>query len=377
MLVGPALGQVNLPEGFEIVEFAVTDTRTSRPAINNCGEIVYVKDRFEDSRVYLYDNGKITRLTDHNKGLGVGLPDINDEGTIVWYQAMRRTPESAEIVMLRNGKQSILGSGSTGSINSFGEMSWQLFRSIDCNVHYDIMFYDGVSATRIFRSEWTDQSPEINADDWIVWSHADFCVSPWIGDIMLYSDGKVTQLTDGTGQYVDHAINNRGQVAWMLKHEIYLWENGEIRKVISGRPCGGPRINEFGDIFFWRWYSETETFDAWLYYISDGEPTFHRLTEDPLDDGIGNINDWTEAAWRFRQGLGNSSGGVRFLRRVRTGDAEFDEDIDLSDYALFADCMTGPGPVDRLCDCRFLDIDYDGDVDLADFARFQNGFTGK
>ncbi len=83
-LAGSALGQVNLPEGFEIVEFAETDHATRSPRINNCGEIVYVQDRFEDSRVYLYENGKITRLTDFNNGLGVANPDVNDDGTIVW-----------------------------------------------------------------------------------------------------------------------------------------------------------------------------------------------------------------------------------------------------------------------------------------------------
>ena len=65
------------------------------------------------------------------------------------------------------------------------------------------------------------------------------------------------------------------------------------------------------------------------------------------------------------------------MRRVRTGDSEVDEDVDLSDYATFAVCMTGPGRVDRLCDCRFLDIDHDGDVDLGDFALFQNAFSGE
>ena len=112
-----------------------------------------------------------------------------------------------------------------------------------------------------------------------------------------------------------------------------------------------------------------------MYRKRDGEGRFHRLTEDSLEDTIGDINDWGEAAWRYRQGQGNSAGGVRYLRRVRTGDADFDGAIGLADLALLFDCMTGPGRVDRLCDCRFLDLDHDGDVDLADFTKLQNAIA--
>ena len=65
------------------------------------------------------------------------------------------------------------------------------------------------------------------------------------------------------------------------------------------------------------------------------------------------------------------------MRRIRTGDAQFDDRIDLIDQSIFADCLTGPlDRIDRLCDCRFLDVDHDGDVDLRDWATMQNGYTG-
>ncbi len=375
---GSALGQVNLPQGFEIVEFAVNDKKTNRPAINNCGEIVYVKDRFENSRVYLYDNGKITRLTEFNNGLGVVDPDINDDGTVVWVQGPRRSPEKAEIVMLRDGKRKVVGKkGEVPSINSSGHMSWDRFRGFSCNVETDVIYFDGKRKVRITRDRFDNQSSRINDDDWIAWTRYDFCVAPWAGEIHLYRNGREIVLPSGARQSQVPTINNSGKVAWLAGNGIEVWEKGVTRLLTDWG--GNPYLNNLGDIYFYRWHDEQDSTDAWLYRVSDGEPSWHRLTEDPLLDSPGDINDWTEATWRFIEDPYNPNwpGGVRHLRRIRTGDAEFDGDLDLIDYRAFVECMTGPGRVDRLCDCRFLDIDHDGDVDLADFSWFQNRFTGQ
>lgn len=60
------------------------------------------------------------------------------------------------------------------------------------------------------------------------------------------------------------------------------------------------------------------------------------------------------------------------------GDTDDDGDVDLSDYAAFADCLAGPGAeVDPGCNaCVDADFDDDGDTDLADFAEFVRQFTG-
>ncbi|MCH7700521.1 MAG: VCBS repeat-containing protein [Planctomycetes bacterium] len=57
------------------------------------------------------------------------------------------------------------------------------------------------------------------------------------------------------------------------------------------------------------------------------------------------------------------------------GDFNDDCHIDLSDYAAFQDCLSGPG----VCadpGCAVMDFEDDCDVDLDDFARFQRAFTG-
>ena len=63
------------------------------------------------------------------------------------------------------------------------------------------------------------------------------------------------------------------------------------------------------------------------------------------------------------------------------GDVDGDEDVDLTDLALFVPCMDGPGdalvlPDGALNDSAEADVDGDGDVDLRDFAAFTRQFTG-
>ena len=74
---------------------------------------------------------------------------------------------------------------------------------------------------------------------------------------------------------------------------------------------------------------------------------------------------------------------ICYMRRIRTGEADFDGHIDLKDAAAFQNCYTGEGDFDgtvggfdRLCDCRFLDIDHDRDVDADDYALFATAMTG-
>jgi hypothetical protein len=58
------------------------------------------------------------------------------------------------------------------------------------------------------------------------------------------------------------------------------------------------------------------------------------------------------------------------------GDLDGDGDIDLDDYALFAECLEGPVDGTLPCGalCEIADFDSDGDVDLMDFAGYQVGF---
>jgi|GEM_PF-2348878 len=65
------------------------------------------------------------------------------------------------------------------------------------------------------------------------------------------------------------------------------------------------------------------------------------------------------------------------------GDSDEDCDVDLGDYAMFADCLAGPAtspdptPPTTMQDCLdVFDFDGDDDVDMFDAAEFEAVFTG-
>jgi hypothetical protein len=58
-----------------------------------------------------------------------------------------------------------------------------------------------------------------------------------------------------------------------------------------------------------------------------------------------------------------------------TGDFDGDADVDIDDYVIVHDCLTGPeGGI--LPDCGPVDLGGDDDVDIHDLAAFQLAFGG-
>ncbi|MCK4660838.1 MAG: hypothetical protein KAV82_15065 [Phycisphaerae bacterium] len=58
------------------------------------------------------------------------------------------------------------------------------------------------------------------------------------------------------------------------------------------------------------------------------------------------------------------------------GDFNGDGDVDLTDFAQFGACMTGPDNDPVAPGCDMFDFDWDDDVDTDDFGGFQVAFTG-
>ncbi len=78
--------------------------------------------------------------------------------------------------------------------------------------------------------------------------------------------------------------------------------------------------------------------------------------------------------------------GPALITKLPFDDQDFDQDgdVDTADYAVFADCMAGPGSaptptiddVDAAECLDHFDANADNDIDLADFNEFQMAFTG-
>ncbi len=375
----PTRGQVNLPEGFEVVEVSRSDYYTGAPSMNNCGQIMYdmrLGPNFGDREMFLYDNGRLTQITDDD--VSDRIPSINEAGDAVWWRKIVKGPDT-QLALYADGELSIFAENTKGirggSINDRGDIAWAEDRRTRCRKRVDILLWDGQSVRTISdQKRFISQAPDINDLGDVTWMHTDFCSGRWKGDIRLWSDGATIILPSNKTQVQESKINNLRQVVWDATGAIEMWQDGQTRELVEG-DASVPNLNNLGDVYFAWW--DKRRWQPWLYRVSGGgDPVFHRLVDDKVHNGRADVNDWGEVAWTWHR-KNNLSGGLRLMRRIRTGDSEFDGDVDLADYATFADCMTGPGQVDRLCDCRFLDIDHDGDVDLGDFALFQNAFMGK
>lgn len=376
-----AAAQVELPPGFEIVDFHVSDDYTQRPSLNNCGQIAYGKrfgSSWAQSEIFLYENGRITRITE-NEGRDV-IPDINDHGQMVWL----RGPDSEgvyQVILFEKGSETIIDDHSKGvlraSINNLGHIAWTRVRSRSCPLKQWVYLYVDQKITRISqRLTYVDQACDINDAGWITWMHSDFCESnPWSGTIQLYRDGQVIDLPSEQTQVQESRVNNAGQVVWSADTDIEFWEDGKTQVLVRDL-ASVPNIGDAGDIYFAYWDIARGTWNAWMCRFENLSPRFYRLSDDAYSAARGSVNCWGEMAWVFYGDPPRSdwSGGIRFMRRIRNGDANFDGAVDLKDYSDMASAMSGPQWTEGLCESRFLDINYDGDVDLADFARLQTVF---
>jgi len=376
-----------IPPGYETVQFTFDPNFWERPpSINNCGQIVFSKrmgSSWSQAEIFLYDNGLVSRITD-NSDRDVSAV-INDEGTIAWARGIGSAGVH-QIILYRDGEPTVLAEHypyvSGPSINNLGHMIWEEWTDAGCEAaDTRIRLFDGIRMLDIVTLPGSHQSEELNDYDDVAWTRYDWCVDPWDSDILLYSGGRITVLTRSQLYVQIPRINNLHQVVWGGPAGIEMWQpspgvllpgNFGFGFTVTITPNGVvPSLNNRGDISFGRFHDDTDTGQLWLYH--DGEIV--QLTDDPVwSSNDSRINDWGEIAWRISPGLPTSD--LVFMRRIRTGEANFDGDIDLEDARVLHDCLTGPGDFDRLCDCRFLDLDHDRDVDLADFARFQRAYTG-
>ena len=99
---------------------------------------------------------------------------------------------------------------------------------------------------------------------------------------------------------------------------------------------------------------------AWTHWTPQNSPLTHWQCSAPQFDAEGHL--WVSTM---------SEGVVQVLIGTPApGDLDGDGDVDVEDWTLFAECMTGPDG-DIHAGCEPADVSTDGDVDLDDFAEWQ------
>lgn len=380
--IAAARAEVEIPPGFEIVDVIVTDDFIHWPAMNDCGQIAYSQRINDDGwmqEIFLYENGHIVRVTD-NDVLDESVR-INNRGDIFWMRGVRSLNRH-QVILYRDGVETLLQDGeftaTGGALNNLGEAVWARFDDARCPIRSWLYVFDGENISELVAdSQFMNQGCDINDAGWMVWMHTDFCVSPWAGTIQLYRDGQILDLPSSETQVQGSRINNLGQIVWDAQSDLELWQDGETVTLLDSDDASVVDIGDTGDIYFARTDFSRGKRAAWLYRSQARRPRFYRLTDDDVSASRGSVNAWGEVAWvDYRDPAhGDLRSGIRLMRRIRTGDSDFDGEVDLRDYRALARHLTGPVRTDGLCEQRFLDTNYDGDLDLEDFARLQNGFA--
>jgi len=326
-LAGSAAGQVQIPPRYEIVQITENPYKESRPAINNHAQCVFRgrlgANEFSDE-IFLYDDGELIRLTDD--GVRDTDPDINDDGTIVWSRGIGPDGPygpTLEIVMWQDGELTRLTDDDVDDfapqINNLGHVVWYKWIGGGCeDSNAVVCFYDASTIEQISDADWSHCSPAINDHDWIAWTRYDFCQEPWWdSEIMLYAPGGEPEVISPPETYEPHhpTINNSGQVAWTFtvdpdtgQNGIEVWGDGVVTLFTDSGI--GPDLNDRGDMCFYRWYDDEETYQMWLYLKGE----FYQLSDDPFWNVDGDINNAGEVVWSSGQPLWGVD--IRLLRLV-------------------------------------------------------------
>ena len=378
------LADVLIPPGYELIQITNTPYKERVPALNNRGQIVFegqIGGGWDGAELFLYDtDGSLTQLTNDN--VWDGLPDIADDGTIVWSKAIG--DGGTEEIMIRSPSGEVTRltfndlDDSSPHINNVGQIAWKRITRLGCaNSSSDVMFFDGQTIRRITKNLWSNQTTVLNDHGEIVWTEYDHCAggASWISLIKLYSNGVITTLSEPGLQSQVATINNNGVCAWQFRNPvtfeegIHLWDNG-VRTLFTDRG-NNPNLNDRGDMLFLRQHAGI----GWQAHLFlNGQ--FRQLTDDPFPNTNGEINNRGEVAWR--SGPTNSS-DIRFLRRLPTGDLNCDGAFNGGDIDPFFLALGDPAAYQIAypdCNLRNGDMNCDETLNGADIDPFFDCLAG-
>ena len=372
------IGDVLVPPGYELIQVTNTPYKERVPALNNRGQIVFegqIGGGWDGTELFLYDtDGSLTQLTDDN--VWDGLPDIADDGTIVWSKAIGDGGTEELMIRSPSGEVTRLTFNNVDDrdpyINNVGQIAWHRLARLGCaNASSHLMFFDGKAILQLTDNLWSNQTTPLNDHGEIVWTEYDFCTggANWISLIKLYSNGVITALSEPGLQAQVATINNNGVCAWQFRNPvtfeegIQLWDNG-LRTLFTDRG-NNPNLNDRGDMYFLRQHAGI----GWQGHLFlNGQ--FRQLTDDPFWNTDGEINNKGEVAWRSGP---SSSKDIRFIRRFDLGDLNCDGSFNGADVDPFFAALGSPANYTAAfptCDVMLGDMNADGAVNGADIDAF-------
>lgn len=365
-----------VPEGFEVVRLDDSFGIHSWPTINNNGDIVWsLSFPLDDiSDVYQFRDGWIWSVTDDD--LYNVAPTLGNSGRISWFRAAGSLGPYEVVTQDAFMETEIVAhSGSAIGRMATNDDDWLVWSddlSGDAR-EVELCSYDGTFIGQVTDNGGSNQLPDTNIHQDVVYAHNQFSDGPVTIDTVLLSDGVATLLTPGLQEGGIPDINDLRQVVFADRSGgVVLWSNG--RATIVDQTGGTPVINNRGTIAFSRPNGEIRE----VILLKDN--VSYTLPSNQYSAAFMSINEHDELAWR---GFDFEQGGISaifVLRRIAPkGDFNHDCRIDFFDYAMFQRCFTGAdaGPENGLLGtCTRADFNADGDVDLEDASQFFDVMNG-
>ena len=375
-----------IPDGYEVIDIAGGNVFHHRPRINNCGQIVYYRNFawHEESEIFRYDNGVVDQITNNN--LPDGFPDINDLGDIVWNREYRGDEFPGTIVALRDNNVHVIGIGDVPAVNAHLDIVWyQLDGSYwDCSPSVAgtfVFHFDHEQSYNRHSDGYSNQGAQVNDFGELTWTRYLFPCNggfgDWTSEILLATLSEIRFLDSQSDTPQGANISDAHRVIWNgslpTQTIIEVYQDGQTSTLTEG---SGPSIALCPAIAYHYKTSETPYELRLLLNSESLRISPEADISSVIDNYLPDINDHGEVAWNWHPNGSLTPAGIRFMRRIRTGDVDVDDDVDIADFARFPGCYTGPVITDGLCVCRFLDIDHDRDVDWDDFNLFMGNYTG-
>jgi hypothetical protein len=304
----------------ETVQTLTGKCENRSPVINNKGTIVWQGFCSGRNYVFLFKDGKTTRLTkDAYQGLS---PRLNLKGEVIWIHLKKAVIDTQgnflnKIAHYKNGKVTIIDGSENGSrpeINDKGAVIWQglgqkkdhkgRFRYINT-----IMLNESGKTRNLEVDTVAAKTPDINNQGIIVLSRWVDKADPTekkvahgytgVFEIFLQGGDKGKFLTDSK-TYQNNKnpmINDKGMIVWhgQIKGktaEIYLYDGKKTKRLTKNKLKDTmPVINNNGEVV---WQGRRSGGDEIFYY--DGS-TVRQITDNFYDDREPWINDNGVIVW--------------------------------------------------------------------------------